>query len=189
LEELVVRFGLVAVYIGAAIEGDVILVLSGVTAHLGFVNLPLAVGVGAAGSLTGDMAWYVAGRLRSEAIKDMRAYRAFGPTVERVAARVGPWQIVTSRLLYGTRIATMVFWGVRRLSFPRFVLIDLVGCAVWATLLGMLGYGGSRGAMLVLGEVKRVELWLLGALAVSVGVFLAIRIAYVRARQTTRGRQ
>jgi membrane protein DedA with SNARE-associated domain len=189
LEEIIVRFGLVAVYIGAAIEGDVILVLSGVTAHLGFVNLPLAMGVGAAGCLTGDMVWYVAGRLRSDAIKGVRAYRVVGPTVERIATRVGPWQIVTSRFLYGTRIATMVFWGVRRLSFPRFVLIDLVGCAVWAALLGTLGYAASRGAMIILGEVKRVEFWLLGAAAGSVIVFLAIRIAGVRALQTTGGTQ
>ena len=64
MEDLIVRFGLVAVYVGAAIEGDVILVLSGVTAHLGLMNLPLAMGVAAAGCFTGDVAWYVAGRLR-----------------------------------------------------------------------------------------------------------------------------
>jgi membrane protein DedA with SNARE-associated domain len=189
MEDLIVRFGLVAVYLGAAIEGDVILVLSGVTAHLGFMKLPLAMGVGAAGCFTGDVAWYLAGRLRSEAIKEMRAYRAVGPTVERLAARIGPWQIVSSRFLYGTRIATMVFWGVRRLSFRRFALIDLVGCAVWATLLGTIGYAASTGAMVILGDVKRIELWLLGAAAASLIAFLAIRIAGVRALQTTGGTQ
>ena len=120
MEEIIVRFGLVAVYIGAAIEGDVILVLSGVIAHLGFMNLPLAMGIGAAGCFTGDLVWYLVGRLRSEAIRDTRAYRVVGPTVERIATRIGPWQIATSRFLYGTRIVTMLYWGVRRLSFPRF---------------------------------------------------------------------
>jgi membrane protein DedA with SNARE-associated domain len=109
-------------------------------------------------------------------------YRAVGPTVERIATRIGPWQITTSRLLYGTRIATMLYWGVRRLSLSTFVLIDLAACAVWATLLGAAGYGASSGAMLLIGEVKRVELWLLGAVAGSLLAFLAIRVVFARTR-------
>jgi membrane protein DedA with SNARE-associated domain len=189
MEEIIVRFGLVAVYIGAAIEGDVTLVLSGVVAHLGFINLPLAMCLGAGGCFTGDTVLYFAGRLRSEAIRHTRAYRVVGPTVERIATRVGPWQIAASRFLYGTRMATMLFWGARQLSFPRFALIDLVGCAVWAALLGTVGYAASSGAMIILGEIKRVELWLLGAAAGSVIIFLAVRIACVRARQSTGGKR
>jgi membrane protein DedA with SNARE-associated domain len=183
MEDLFLRFGLVAIYIGAAIEGDMILVLSGVIAHLGYISLPRAMGIGAAGCLTGDVVWYVAGRIQSESIKSTRIYRAVGPAVERAAKRVGPWHIAASRFLYGTRIATMVFWGIRRLSFPRFVLIDFVSCAVWAVLLGTLGYAASSGAMLVLGEIKRVELWLLGAVVACLIVFSTIRIVCGKARQ------
>ena len=43
--------------------------------------------------------------------------------------------------------------------------------------------------MVLIGEVKQIELWLLGAVAGSVIVFLAIRIACVRARITTGGKQ
>jgi membrane protein DedA with SNARE-associated domain len=189
MEDLIVRFGLAAVFIGAAVEGDVILVLGGVTAHLGLMNLPLAMGVGAAGCLTGDLGWYFAGRLRSEAIKGMRAYQVIGPAVERIATRVGPWQIATSRLLYGARIASMLYWGIHRLAFPRFALIDLVGCAGWAALLGTLGYAASTGAMLILGDVRRIELWLLGAVVGCVIVYLTIRLVGVSARHPTGGPQ
>ena len=183
MEELIARFGLVAVFIGAALEGDVVLILGGVSAHLGLMKLPLAMAVGAAGCFTGDLAWHLVGRHRSVAIRESRVYRAVGPTVERVASRIGPWQITTSRVLYGTRIATMLYWGVRRLSLSKFVLIDLVGCVVWATLLGAAGYGASSGAMLLIGEVKRLEVWLLGAVAASVLVLLTIRVWFARAHR------
>jgi membrane protein DedA with SNARE-associated domain len=182
MEDLIARFGLVAICLGATIEGDVILILAGVTAHLGLVSLPLAMGAGATGCFTGDLAWYLVGRHRSSAIRETRVYGAIGPTVERIASRIGPWQITSSRLIYGTRIATMLYWGVRRLPLPTFVLIDLAGCAVWATLLGAVGYGASSGAMLLIGEVKRVELWLLGAVAGSLLAFLAIRVVFARTR-------
>jgi membrane protein DedA with SNARE-associated domain len=175
MEHLILRFGLAAVFIGAVVEGDMTLVLCGVTAHLGLMSLPLGVTVSAAGCFTGDLAWYLAGRFHSDSIRRLRAYRSLGPAVERVAGRVGPWQIAASRLLYGTRIVTMLFWGVHRLPFSRFALVDGVGCTVWAALLGTLGFAASTGAVLLLGEVKRVEYWLLGALAACVALYLVLR--------------
>ena len=48
LEQLLVRYGVAAVFVGAAIEGDFVLILSGVVAHLGY--FPLAVAIGRARS-------------------------------------------------------------------------------------------------------------------------------------------
>jgi len=182
MEGLIARFGLVVIFLGACIEGDLVLVLGGVTAHLGLVDLPLAMGAGAAGCLTGDMMAYAIGRARSAVIQDSRVYRAVGPAVERVAARLGYWQILAARVMYGTRVATMLFWGVHKLSLEKFLLADIVGCAVWAGLLGTVGYAASSGATVILGEVKRVELWLLGAVCASVVVLLAARLLVRRHR-------
>jgi membrane protein DedA with SNARE-associated domain len=183
IHELIVRFGLVAVYIGSAVEGDIVPLLGGVVSRLGLMNLPLVIGLAAAGCFTGDLAWYFAGRHRSDAIRDSRIYRSFGPRVELLAARVGPWQIAVSRLVYGTRIASMLFWGAHRLSLPKFVLIDLIGCTIWAVLLGTLGYVGSTAAMVFFGELKRVEFWLLCAAAASLVIFLGIKFASSKARR------
>ena len=180
MEDIIIRFGLIAIFVGASIEGDVTLVLSGVTAHLRLLDLRLAMGVGAAGCFTGDFIWYIIGRWGSGAIQHSRVYRVVGPAVERVARRLGPWQILAARFVYGTRVATMLFWGVHRLSFGRFVLTDLAGCAAWAALLGTLGYAASSGATVVLGEVKRVEVWILSAVLVSVIVLSAVRFLYKR---------
>ena len=184
LEDLIIRFGLVAVFFGSALEGDVILLLTGVTAHLGLLNLPLALGVGAAGCFVGDTIWFTIGRRKSEAIRATRMYRGVGPTVERVANRLGPWQIVGARFIYGTRTATMLYWGIHRLSYARFVLVDAVGCVVWAGLLGALGYWASSGAAALLGEIKQIEVWLLGAALTGVLI-----VAGARLHSTRRHRQ
>lgn len=175
MEDFIIRFGLVAVFVGASIEGDVVLVLSGVTAHLGLLNLWVAMGAGAAGCFTGDLACYAIGRSRSDAIRRSRVYGKFGPVVERLASRVGFSQILAARFLYGTRVATMLFWGVHRLSLAKFVSVDVAGCAAWAALLGIAGYGASSGAAVLLGEVKRAEIWLLGAVCVSIVAFVSAR--------------
>jgi len=184
VEALIARFGLVAIFLGSALEGDVILLLTGVTAHLGLVNFPLAIAVGAAGCLTGDTIWFTVGRVRSEAIRATRVYRTVGPTVERVANRVGHWQIVGARFIYGTRVATMLYWGAHRLTFAQFLLADVVGCVLWAGLLGAAGYAASHGASLLLGEVKRIEFWLLGAAVTGALAVAAVRRYSSRRRAT-----
>jgi membrane protein DedA with SNARE-associated domain len=167
MEEWIARFGLWALFLGSTVEGDLLLILGGVSAHLGLVPLPAAVAAGAAGCLVGDVFWYGVGRFRADAIRGTTWHRRFGTKVEALADRIGPWQLVAARAVYGTRTLSMLLWGVRGLPFARFLGIDLLGCAAWATVLGGLGYAASGGAEAVLGEVERAEHWMLGAVLAS----------------------
>ncbi len=176
LGELIVRLGLVAVFVGAAIEGDVTVILVGVLAHLGFFQLPTALSVAALGGFAGDASCYGIGRHRSVAIRRTALYRQAAPVIERFVRRLGPWQILLARFLYGTRVATMFFWGVQRLSFWRFAGIDLVSCALWAAVLGGLGFLLSGSAEALLGNVRLVELAFLGVLLVAAFVFVVLRV-------------
>ena len=77
-------------------------------------------------------------------------------------------------------MASMLFWGVRGTPFWRFALIDAAGCALWAAALGGLGYSLSSSAELVIGRVKRAEIWLLAGFAVSLALVLAYRTVVLR---------
>ena len=164
--------------IGSAFEGDLTLLLAGVIAHLGVFSFPLAVAAGALGSLVGDSAWYALGRFRGPRFREGRFYRRVGPTIERLAVQLGPWQLLVARFVYGTKSASMIFWGLHGLSFRRFLLTDTVGCVLGSLVFTSLGYLMSGSARALLGHVKRVELWLLGAAIVGVlVVFLIDRTA------------
>lgn len=166
-QQLLIQYGLFAVLVGSAFEGDITLVLAGVVAHLGIFAFPLAVAAGALGSLAGDCAWYSLGRFREPHIRESRFYRRVGPTIERLAGRLGPWQLLAARFVYGTKSASMIFWGLHGLPFRRFLLIDIVGCVLGSLVFTSLGYLLSGSATVLLGHVKRVELWLLGAAIVG----------------------
>jgi membrane protein DedA with SNARE-associated domain len=174
LQQLLIHYGLVAVLIGSAFEGDFSLILAGVVAHLGIFPFPLAVAAGAFGSLAGDTAWYLLGRLRGPRFREGRLYRRVGPTIERLAKRMGPWELLAARFVYGTKAASMVFWGLHGLTFPRFLLIDTIGCAVGSFVFISLGYLVSGSATALMGHVKRFELWLLGAFLVGVVIVVII---------------
>ncbi len=178
LQAFLVRHGLAAVAIGAAFEGDLTLILAGVVARLGVFDFPAALVAGALGGFVADCGWYGLGRLRGRRLRAGRLYRRVGPSVERMAQRIGPWQLVASRFVYGTKAASMVFWGLQGLSFPRFVLIDGLGCLLGAGVFGGIGYLLSGSATALLGKVQRLELWLLAAVVAGIVVVVAMhRIA------------
>jgi membrane protein DedA with SNARE-associated domain len=181
VEDLLVRFGPVAILVGAALEGDATLILAGVAAHLGLVGLPMALAAGCTGALLGDCVWYAVGRTAAGRIRRAAFYARVQHVVERLATRVGPAQIVLAHLVYGTRIASMVFWGMRGLPFLRFATIDLIGCAVWCGILVPLGFLLSGSATALIGEVEVVERRFAGAL-------LAVAAAAVVGRLVVRKR-
>jgi len=162
------------VLIGSAFEGDFTLILAGVVAHLGIFEFWLAVAAGAVGSFVGDSAWYALGRLRGPRFREGKLYERVGHRIERLAQRMGPWELVAARFVYGTKAASMVFWGLNGLSLPRFLLIDALGCALGALVFGSLGYLLSGSATALMGHVKRFELWLLGAAVAGVVIVFII---------------
>jgi membrane protein DedA with SNARE-associated domain len=178
IQELLIRYGLIAVLIGSAFEGDFSLILAGVVSHLGIFHFWEAVAAGAIGSLFGDSLWYGFGRFRGPRFKEGKLYRRVGPTIDRLARQLGPWELLAARFVYGTKAASMLFWGLHGLSVPKFVVIDFLGCILGAVVFIGVGYLVSGSATVLLGKVHRVQLWLLGAIiAGAVIVYLINRTA------------
>jgi membrane protein DedA with SNARE-associated domain len=176
LQHLIVRYGLAAVFLGSGLEGDLSMVLGGVVAHRGYFAPSVAIAAAALGAFIADCVWYAVGRLNTTRLQNAAFYRKVGPRVEAIVRRIGIWQIVAARFVYGTKNATMLFWGLHGLPFHRFVLIDAIGCVLGSTFFVGLGYQVGDGAEVLLGRVKRFEFLLLGGLLAGIVVLVVIRV-------------
>jgi membrane protein DedA with SNARE-associated domain len=177
IEALLMQHGLLAVLLLATIEGDLTLILAGVLAHLGYFDMGAAILAGTAGNFIGDTVWYTLGRMHAERLRNTRVYRRVGPTIERFSRRLGVWELLVARAVYGTRNASMLFWGLNSLPFLRFAVVDGLGCVGWSAIFATLGYALSGSAEALIGHVKRIELFLLFALiAAGLAVFLLTRL-------------
>lgn len=173
MEEFVSHYGLGALFLLATVEGDASLVLAGVLVHAGLLPLAGAMGAGAAGNLLGDCAWFLAGRRLRGHIRESRLYRLVGHRIEWLAGRLGPSQLLAARVVYGTRNASMLFWGQFGLPFPRFLAVDTLGCALAAVGYVLAGRLLGHGATALAGDLRRAEHWLLavaGCVALVAGV-------------------
>jgi membrane protein DedA with SNARE-associated domain len=126
------------------------------------------------------------GRLHAQRLQDAAFYRKVGPRIAAVTRKIGVWQIIAARFVYGTKNATMLFWGLHNLPLLRFVLVDAVGCVLGASFFVGLGYLVGDGAEALLGKVKRFEFLLLGALVVGILVLVVIRVLAQRREPVSR---
>src|SRR5260221_14458415 len=153
MEHFLSQYGLLAVLFCALFENDVTFVLTGVIIDRGIVDPVMGVVYGVAGALGHDLMWYSLGKSKSDTIRSSRVYRRVGPLVERVAARVGAWELFFCRFMYGTRNPSLVFWGVQRLPLYKFLAIEALALSIWGSFLAGLGYFLSDRATLVIGRV------------------------------------
>jgi membrane protein DedA with SNARE-associated domain len=186
LEGFLTQHGLLALGLIATVEGDLSLVVAGVLAHAGFFPWWAAVVAGATGNLAGDCVWFSLGRFQSDRIRRSAMYRHVGSRVEGLARRLGPGQLLAARVVYGTRNASMALWGILHLQWTRFLAVDAVGCLLAG--LGFVGLGWllGNGTSSLLGDVRRVEHWLLIAVVLAaVSVWIISHYSRRRLRQVT----
>jgi membrane protein DedA with SNARE-associated domain len=188
MEQFLIQYGLLAVLFCALIENDVTFILTGVIIDRGIVHPVMGVVYCVAGALGHDLLWYWLGHSRSESIRASRVYRRVGPLVERLAGRFGPWELFFCRFIWGTRNPSLVFWGVNRLPLFKFLAIEVLSLSIWGSFLAALGYFLSDRTAALIGSVKSVERWLLGAAVIVVlGVVTMKLIARYEIRKRVQG--
>ena len=190
MELFLMKYGLVAVFLSAMAEADVVPVLTGVVAHLGYFGFAKSIGVASAGAFTGDCVWYLIARTHSEWIRASRIYTHSAKVFATLDRRFSLWQIPASHIIYGTRVATMALAGIRKIPFAQFAVMDMLGCVFFTTTFVTLGFLFSTSASLIIGHVKRVELFLLLVLIITALAFQLLKLMAQRqtevARKTSR---
>lgn len=179
LNQLLLQYGVYAVFILVMIEGDITLLIAGVLAHSGFFGEYSFAQVliwGTIGGCASDNLAYFAGRAFCEGVRELRFYRAAKPRLERLTNKFGPLSIFLSKYIYGLRWAACVFYGVGRMPYLRFLLLSFASCFVWVFVLSGAGYFFSGAVMGLIGDFERLGKVLLVIVVIGiVGFYLAER--------------
>lgn len=174
LELFLRTYGLWALFISAAIEGDLTLLLTGMLVRLDIWPLWRAWTVGALGALAGDCFYFWLGHGTARRWLTTAHGQRVMPGIERAAKRYGVKSLFFARYVYGARMVTVFFWGMRRIPAWEFFSLDAVNCAIWASVFGGVGYIFSSTLEGIIGRLRHVEHWLLIGIAVFAAL-LALR--------------
>jgi membrane protein DedA with SNARE-associated domain len=177
LAQLIEQYGIYAVFALCTVEGDITLLISGAMAHggffgkWGFFQVFLA---GTLGGMVGDSFGFMIGRIFHEKAKDYRFYQMTQPRIERLIDKFGGFAIIISKYIYGIRSGMCLFYGIGKMPYWRFLILDAISCSTWVLILAGLGYFFSGAITSILGNFKQAGIALFFVVLVGIIVFYVV---------------
>ena len=170
LAQLVQTWGYPAVFLGTLLEGETVLLLAGLAAQAGYLELPWVIATAWAGAVSGEQVWFLVGRRYGARL--LRRFPRLRPRARRMRALLKRYHqpvILSLRFLYGLRTVGPIALGMSRVRWTRFTALDFAAAVVWAVAVASAGYAFGHVLDLWLGDLRRFELVL--ALVVIVAGF------------------
>ena len=123
------------------LEGELALILAGILAHKGDVNLYLIIFVAGLGGFVGDQIYFYIGRYNKKYIqKKLRSQRRKFAIAHLLLEKYGWPVIFVQRYLYGFRTVIPMSIGITRYSAAKFAFINLISAWIWAGITIILAW-------------------------------------------------
>jgi len=177
LPQIITHYGIYAVFVLCTIEGDITLLISGTMAHAGFFGRYSLLKVfifGTLGGMMGDCIAYGVGRIFHEQAKDYRFYQIAQPRIEKLIDKFGAFAIVISKYIYGIRAAMCVFYGIGKMPFGRFLILDAISCSLWVGILAGAGYFFSGAITTLIGDFQQIGIALFFVMLFAIVILYAV---------------
>lgn len=177
LSQIIAQYGIYAVFMLCTVEGDMTLLLSGVMAHSGFFgdySFFKVLIAGTLGGMFGDNVAYLIGRVFRNRMKKHSFYQMARPRIERLIDKFGGFAIVISKYIYGIRTGICVFYGIGKMPYLRFLMLDAISCFLWVFVLSGAGYFFSGAIIGIFGDFKNFSVTLFIIVLAGIVVFYVI---------------
>ena len=167
------------------LPGDSLVIASGLLASRGDMNIVLLIGAIWSAAVLGDNVGYIIGRSGGRRLV-LRHGARVGITeprlakVEGVFGRYGGEIVMVARFFVGLRQLNGIIAGTVAMPWPRFLLYNAVGAALWTGVWGFGAYVAGHHMSVILPWFHRLGYAAIALAALAVVVLLVLR--YVRAR-------
>ncbi|MEG3176664.1 DedA family protein [Sphingomonas sp. RB3P16] len=141
IETIIAKYGLAALFLGAGLEGETVVVAGGLLSHKGLLPLPGAMAAAAAGSFVADQIFFSAGRyFRGKAWVKRQQQRPIFARALGLLERYPIGFIFAFRFIYGFRTISPIAIGTTKVETRLFVIINAIAAVVWGIVFTGIGY-------------------------------------------------
>ena len=176
-----------AIFIGVIFPGEIAVLLGGVAAAQGSVALAAVLVAACVGAVLGDQVGYLVGREWGETVLRKMPDRLLDEQRlqkgQSYIRRMGAKGVILGRWTAALRALVPGLAGMSKMSYPRFLIANIIGGVGWAILVGVVGYLAGNSYKKVESALGSVSYVLLGAIAVGLVALHVVR--HRRARATT----
>ncbi|WP_286005379.1 DedA family protein [Campylobacter avium] len=131
----------IIIFLWCTLEGELALILGGIFAHEGHVNLALIIFVAGLGGFVGDQIYFYIGRYNKKYIqKKLKKQRRKFAVAHLLLQKFG-WPIIfIQRYMYGFRTVIPMSIGITRYSAKKFAIVNLISAWIWAAITILLAW-------------------------------------------------
>jgi membrane protein DedA with SNARE-associated domain len=167
---------------GLPLPGETVLLLASLLAYTEQdLQLGWIVVVGTAAATAGDNLGYAIGHYGGRPLLERYRYIFHVDDVavergEKLFDRYGALTILFARFVFGLRVLAGPMAGVLRMPWKRFAVFNLLGAALWVTVISFAGYSFGRHWRLLMHFMKRFDI------ALGVAFVLIVAALWWRSR-------
>ncbi len=169
-------FGEAALFIGFVLPGETSVIVAGVVASRGHVNIGVLIALVILAAVIGDSVGYEVGKRYGDKLLELPMIRKRQASLHRALeglAERGPLYVFLGRFTAFLRAVMPGLAGLSGMRYRRFLIANALGGIAWGTSYSLLGYyaGGA------LTTIETYSTWVGAALLiVIVGGFLAMHL-------------
>ena len=168
LAELINTYGYPMIFLGAFLEGETVLVLGGVAAKLGHLELPWVIVSAFSATLISDQVLFFLGRYKGTVVLSrLPSWQRQSVRVLRYLEKHRYLIVLGFRFFYGMRTITPFVIGMSRIPVGLFLVLNVISALTWATLISGLGYLIGNGLERILIDIQRYEIEVLAIVAIT----------------------
>lgn len=132
---LLEKYGYVILFGWSILEGETGLIMAGLLAHAGHMNLYLAVFFAGIGAFCGDQLYFYIGRMNKNYVfSKLKGQRRKFALANLLLQKYG-WPIIFfQRYMYGMRTIIPISIGLTRYNAIKFAIINLISSWCWAAI-------------------------------------------------------
>ncbi|MEO5373948.1 MAG: DedA family protein [Alphaproteobacteria bacterium] len=176
MQEYLDTYGYFAILLFTFLEGETIVILAGIAAYQGYMNVYLVAVSGFCGSFLGDQLYYAIGRHYGTPLLNRWPHlRKRIEWVFDILRRYETLYILSFRFIYGVRNISPFVIGMTGISRLKFMTLNCLAAMLWASTFSAGGYFFGHAIERILGENQTKALLVLGGIALTVGVVIAVR--------------
>jgi membrane protein DedA with SNARE-associated domain len=176
LEQLLDTYGYLALFVGTFAEGETVLVLAGLLAHRGHLELVAVILTAFVAAVSGNQLYFYLGRRHARGFlgRFPRLHSQAHVALRRIENNQVKWAFAM-RFMWGFRIAMPVALGMTNMRSGLYLWINVVSGLVWAALFALIGFVAGSASSRVLADIRQHEKWIVVAFLTAALIVLAMR--------------
>lgn len=138
LKDLMLNYGqyaYIVLFFWCVLEGEIALILAGIMAHDGHLNLTLAIIISTFGAFVGDQIYFYIGRYNKNFISSKLVSQRRKFAIANLLLKKYGWPVIfAQRYMYGLRTVIPISIGLTRYDAKKFFIINLISAFFWASI-------------------------------------------------------